>query len=181
VTIARTAAAWLARRLGCQAGFGMMELVIAMTVMLIGVMATYSMFQSSALQIKRAANTTTAAALADTDMEQLRALRYTAIGLDEAAIAGTDTTYRGDAAWNASAPSRVHVVACGTAPCTTSVPTKTVTGADGRSYRVDTYMTWQTVTSGRNVKLVTIVVRDGAAANKVWARVASSFDESTGL
>ena len=56
--------------------------------------------------------------------------------------------------------------ACGTAPCTTKVPVQTLTGADGKSYRVDTYVTWQTVAAGRAVKLVTIVVRDGANADQ---------------
>ena len=57
---------------------------------------------------------------------------------------------------------------------------QTLTGADGRGYRVDTYVTWHTVTSARAVKLVTIVVRDGSDVTKVWARAASAFDESTG-
>jgi hypothetical protein len=68
------------------------------------------------------------------------------------------------------------------------VPTKTVLGADGKNYRVDTYVTWRTITnstspasSGRLLKLITIVVRDTAAPNRTWARVTSAFDESTGL
>jgi hypothetical protein len=63
--------------------------------------------------------------------------------------------------------------------------TKTVTGADGRSYKVDTYITWKQITSagstaGRLVKLVSIVVRDNASPYRVWARVSASFDEGTG-
>ena len=80
---------------------------------------------------------------------------------------------------------RVDVNACGTAPCTTLVPTTTVTGADGRQYRVDLYASWSEVrnssgATGRSVKLITIVVRDQASPYKVWARVASTFDQSTG-
>jgi hypothetical protein len=65
------------------------------------------------------------------------------------------------------------------------VPTKTVTGADGRSYRVDTYITWKAITNsngttGRDAKLVTIVVRD-STTSRVFARVSSTFDLSTGL
>jgi hypothetical protein len=69
---------------------------------------------------------------------------------------------------------------CGASPCTNDVPVQTLTGADGESYRVDTYITWQAVASGRSVKLVTIVVRDADDVTKTWARTASSFDESTG-
>jgi len=80
---------------------------------------------------------------------------------------------------------RVNVAACGTSPCTTKVATQTVTGADGRSYKVDTYVTWKQITNagstaGRLVKLVSIVVRDNASPYRAWARVSASFDEGTG-
>ena len=60
-----------------------------------------------------------------------------------------------------------------------------VTGADGRSYKVDTYVTWKQITSadataGRLVKLVSIVVRDSASPYRAWARVSAAFDEGTG-
>lgn len=171
-------------RLRDQSGFGMIELLIAMTVMAIGLMALFAMFQSSILSITRASQTSTAAALADTEMENFRAIKYDAIGLDEAHIAGTDSTYQGDSAWEANAADREHVVACGVSPCTTAVPTQTKAGADGRNYRVDVYVVNQLVTGGsggRDVKLVTVVVRDSDDPTRTWARVASSFDESTGL
>ena len=81
---------------------------------------------------------------------------------------------------------RAHLPACGSGTCTTSVPTRNVTGADGKSYRMDTYITWQLVTSasgtsGRNAKLITLVVRDQSTPSKVYARVSSSFDQATGL
>ena len=80
---------------------------------------------------------------------------------------------------------RVDVNACGTAPCTTLAPTTSVTGADGRLYRTDVYATWTEVrnssgATGRSLKLITIVVRDQATPFRVWARVASTFDQSTG-
>jgi len=165
-------------------GFGMVELLIAMTVMAIGLLALFAMFQSSILSITRASQTSTAAALADTEMESFRAVKYEAIGLDEAHIAGTDGTYTGDPAYEANAADREHVVACGISPCTAAVPSQILTGADGRSYRVDVYVANQLVTGGsggRDVKLVTVVVRDSGDPTQTWARVASSFDESTGL
>jgi hypothetical protein len=81
---------------------------------------------------------------------------------------------------------RVNVTACGSSPCTNSVPTKTVSGADGRSYRVDTYVTWKQIagsgtTTGRLVKLVTVVVRSNTSPYRQWARLSSSFDLSTGV
>lgn len=159
----------------------MVELLVAMTVMAIGILALFAMFQSAVLQITRASTTSTAAALADSEMEGYRAIKYEAIGLDEADIALADGTYTSDSAYQTNPADRVALAACGSSPCTTSVPTLVVTGADNRDYRVDTYISVQNVTNGRDVVLVTVVVRDQQDTSKVWARVASSFDESTGL
>jgi Tfp pilus assembly protein PilV len=238
----------------------MIELLAAITVLVVGLLAVYAMFQTSMMQIRRASTVTTAAAVADTEMEKYRAIKYESLGLDDSAVASTDSTYKGDSAYRAdSSPTttlaaaisstsqtsitlasatgfptvvpylvkvdneillvdagagtttwtvtraqagtaaathavsaavtqkqRTHVTACGTQPCTDIVPSKTVAGADGKSYRVDTYVTWRRVgnsasTAGRLVKLITIVVRDPSSPYRVWARVSSSFDESTGL
>jgi Tfp pilus assembly protein PilV len=249
-------------------GFGMIELLASMTVMLIGIFAVFAVFQAGIVQIRRASTITTAAAVADSEMEKFRAVRYDSIGLADSDIAAADATYKSDSAYKAdtspattvasamttsqltisvasasgfpsAAPfivkidselilvsggagtttwtvrepvtgqpstgrgylgttatahsagaavvqiQRVNVTKCGTAPCTNSVPTKTTTGADGRSYRVDTYITWKQIssasTTGRLLKLVTVVVRDSASPYRRWARLTSSFDESTGV
>jgi prepilin-type N-terminal cleavage/methylation domain-containing protein len=162
------------------AGFGLVELMIAITVLAVGIMALFAMFESGIRSISRASTVTTAGALADREMENYRAIRYDSIGLPDSLVVAAASPYATDAAYQSSAASRVDLVACGSSPCTTKVPVQALTGADGRSYRVDTYVTWQTVGSGRAVKLVTIVVRDGNDTSKVWARTASSFDESTG-
>jgi prepilin-type N-terminal cleavage/methylation domain-containing protein len=178
-----------------QAGFGMIELLCAMVVLSIGILAVFAMFQAGSVQVKRASNVTTAATLADSEMENYRAIKYSFIGLTAAAVTATDSTYKSATAsygayLAASSPinqanSMVILDACGVSPCTNSVPSKAVTGADGKSYRVDTYITWQTTSTaagvaGRNVKLITIIVRDSTTSS-VYARVSSSFDETTGL
>jgi len=167
-----------------EAGFGLIELLIAMTVLAVGILALFAMFESGIRSISRASTVTTAGALADREMENFRSIRYDAIGLPDDLVVAAATPYSTDSAYAATAGTapgtRVALVACGTSPCTTDVPVQTLTGADGRSYRVDTYVTWQAVGAGRVVKLVTIVVRDGTDVTKVWARTASAFDESTG-
>jgi Tfp pilus assembly protein PilV len=242
----------------------MIELLAAMTVMLIGIMAVFAVFQAGMVQIRRASKVTTAAAIADAEMEKFRAIRFDSIGLADSDVAAADATYKADSAYKAdtsptttlsaaitnpaalsvpvtgstgfptAAPyivridselilvgggggtttwtvanssgrgymgttaathasgsivaqiQRVNILKCGAAPCTNSVPTKTVSGADGKSYRVDTYVTWRqivssTATTGRLVKFVTLVVRDNASPYRAWARLSSSFDESTGV
>jgi Tfp pilus assembly protein PilV len=163
-----------------EGGFGLIELLIAMTVLVVGIMATFAMFESGIRHIKRASTVTTAAALADAEMENYRAVRFSAIGLDDTQVLAAAAPYSSDPAYEANDANRVVLPVCGTQPCTTDVPVQTLAGADGESYRVDTYIVWQVVGGGRKVKLVTIVVRDADDVNKTWARTASSFDESTG-
>jgi hypothetical protein len=56
-----------------------------------------------------------------------------------------------------------------------------VTGADRKSYRVDTYILTTTPANGRPLKVVTVVVRDGQKLSaRPYARVTSTFDASTG-
>jgi len=243
-------------------GFGLVELLCALTVLMVGLLAVYAMFGAGMTQIKRASTVTTAAALADTQLEKLRAIKFQSIGLAEAHLASADSAYTSDSAYladltptttlaaaitattqttitvasaasfptatpflvqinseilivnagagtttwtvkrgslgttaathsagaNVSQKKRVSLTACGTQPCTDMVPTQTLPGADGKNYRVDTYVTWKTASnsgspasSGRVFKLVTIVVRDSTAPYRTWARVSSAFDESTGV
>ena len=75
-----------------------------------------------------------------------------------------------------------------TLPCT---PSRTVSSSttpaspDGRSYRVDTYVTQLAATSTgtlqRTTKQVTVVVRDSSNLARVLARETSNFDCSTGV
>jgi Tfp pilus assembly protein PilV len=245
-------------------GFGMIELVAAMTVLMIGVLAVFALFQSGIVQLRRASTITTAGALADAEMERFRAVKYETLGLDgtevtalvaaenpdvyaaDEAYAGGATTTTVSGGIDASATTlmvasasgfpasaefrvqiesellvvtevagtswtveraadgtvpaahaggatvtlveRVTVASCslGGSPCTSLVPSKTATAADGKTYRVDTFATWEQVSSGsgtpgRGVKSLTVVVRDSVAPYKEWARVTSVFDESTGL
>ena len=165
-----------------EGGFGLVELLIAMTVMLVGILAIFTMFQSGILQIKRASDVTTAGALADAQMEEFRAVKYDVIGMTSAAITAADATYTGDTAYRAPGTNQPDEAV--TLASSSYSPIQTLTGADGGSYRVDTYITWESVQTsggtpytGRAVKQVTVVVSDGG---KVLARVSSSFDQSTG-
>jgi type II secretory pathway pseudopilin PulG len=243
----------------------MIELVAAMTIMLIGVLALFALFQSGLVHLRRASTVTTAGALADSEMERFRAGRYETLGLDATEVVAlvtaenpdvyaTDQAYAPDSTtttvtggvtssgttltvaaasafpaapefrvtigsevlivtagagtttWtvergaDGTSPAahtagetvtlteRVSIGACslGGSPCTDIDPSKTSTGADGRSYRVDTFITWSQVANGggvagRAVKKLTVVVREPTAPYREWARVTSIFDESTGL
>jgi Tfp pilus assembly protein PilV len=181
-----------------EGGFGLIELVIAMFMLNVGILALVAAFNSGAIALRRASHVSTGAAIADTQMELYRALTYAQIGFDSTTIAGLDNTYLCDAALGAACPN--VITTCAAAPCATNtVPTRTnctagapecapyrsVTGAttpaspDHYAYRIDSYITFVTPTNGRQLKQITVVVRDAANPARVYARQTSTFDPST--
>jgi Tfp pilus assembly protein PilV len=169
-------------------GFGLVELMISMTMLNIGLLAIVAGFQSGAIALKNAGEVSTGSVLADKQMELYRALKYTEIALDTNAL----TSANGESAYQCDSANKINPAgSCGGAnqqvqqqkSCPTMTPQcnprQTVTGPDGRSYRVDTYVVLQTPPTGRAVKLVTIVARRSSDL-KVLARVSSSFDQSSG-
>jgi hypothetical protein len=172
-------------RLRSQAGFGLIELLMAMVMLNIGILAIVAAFNSGMFALNRASRISTASALADAQMEVYRALKYSSIALDSTTLASVDNTYKCDSALGVSCPnstSAESTTSCSGSPVANECnPSRTVTGADRKSYRVDTYITTTTPTGGRSLKLVTVVVRNANALSaRPYARVASTFDQSTG-
>jgi type II secretory pathway pseudopilin PulG len=167
-------------RLRGEKGFGMLELLMAMTMLSIGILALVAAFNSGTVALQRAGRTATAAALADTQMERYRALTYAAIQLDQSAVNATDSTYRNDAALGGNIANDVTTATgCSGVPPECN-PSRTVTGADRRNYRLDTYITFATPTNGRQEKVVTVVVRASRSPYRTYAREQSTFDLATG-
>jgi competence protein ComGC len=167
-------------RLRKDAGWGLIEMLMALTILNIALLAIVAAFTSGAVALQRAGKISTGAALADTQMELYRALKYTSIALDTSSLttAQGDATYTQDAAYSAS---EVNATCSSPVPIE-CLPIQTVTGPDGKRYRIDTYMVYETPSTGRSVKKVTVVVRDGQDLSKrAYTRVQSTFDQSTGL
>jgi Tfp pilus assembly protein PilV len=160
-----------------ESGFGLIELLIAMVVLNIGLLAIVAAFNAGIITLNRASRVTTAGVLADQQMELYRAITYDSIRLAAATIPAT-APYTSDSAYSAS---QITTPTCSGPPypdeCNAS---RTVTGADNKSYRLDTYIVQTTPSGGRPVKQVTIVVRDEGNLSRVYVRQASVFDQSTG-
>ncbi|MFL5921890.1 MAG: hypothetical protein ACJ75Q_15035 [Gaiellaceae bacterium] len=172
-------------RLRSQDGFGLIELLMAMVMLNIGILAIVAAFQTGMFALNRASRLSTASALADQQMELYRAVTYVAIALDSTSLAAVDDTYRCDTALGSSCPNSTSgetTTTCSGSPLPNEcLPSRTVTGADRKPYRVDTYITTTTPTGGRALKAVTVVVRDGAKLSaRPLSRLASTFDQSTG-
>jgi type II secretory pathway pseudopilin PulG len=143
-------------------------MLIAIVVINIALLAILLAMTSGVAALRRSADTSTASAVADQQLERYRALAYASIYLDTTSLGSVDTTYTTDSAYSATQVSQT----CSplTAACT---PSQTVTGPDGRSYRVDTFIVSVTPSGGSAVKQVTVVVRQ-AGTTATLARVVST-------
>jgi type II secretory pathway pseudopilin PulG len=155
----------------------MIELLISLGILNIALLAIFAAFNSGALAIARASQASTASVLADKQMELYRAITHSNVALDTSAVttAAGDTAYTGDTAYSATQKTKT----CSSPLPAQCNPRQVVTGPDGRSYRVHTYIVAETPPNGRPVKRVTVVVR-AAGTSKPLGRLTSTFDASTG-
>ncbi len=166
-------------RLRGQNGFGLIELLMAMTMLNIGLLAVVAAFTSGIWGLARAGSISTASALSDQQMELYRGLPNACIYITSPPSSGV---YAGDSAYSASqVTSAAACTAAGfTPPAKATTPSQTIVGPDHHKYEVDTYIV--TVTpqvNARSVPQVTVVVRDGLHTAKVLARQSSTFDASS--
>lgn len=185
-------------RLRSEQGFGLVELLIAMTVLAVGVAAVLAAFTSGVYAINRADQTATAAVLADKQMEIYRGLSYDWITLTASPSPALDTTYTSDVAYTSCGSGCTHLTdstgaKCGSNPGlatalfagatqTPCQPIQKLKGPDGHSYRIDTFVSQIAGSSGppatRTHKDIVVVVRDGITG-RTLAREESIFDCST--
>ncbi len=162
------------RRLRSDEGFGLIELMIALTILSVGIFALIATYSSGSAALLRAARTATAGAVADTQMELYRSLRYDQIGLDSSTIPTTPPYAQLSAGTPYTGGAQVTLAPCSTADaCDAS---RSVTGPDGRSYQIDVYVYAHPVTGGRPTKRVGVIVRDDVDGDKILARQVSTFD-----
>jgi prepilin-type N-terminal cleavage/methylation domain-containing protein len=169
-----------------EGGFGLIELLIAMTVLSVAAFTILAAFSSGMATLQRSARITTAAAIVDAEMERMRAVRYCDLWVSGVP---TEGVYTEEVAYNGG--GQVTESSCAESePAPESPVTASAdrVGTDGRTYRVDTYVvegrprdTAGVVEISRPVKTITLVVRDPANASRVLTRQSSTFDESTGL
>ena len=173
-----------------ESGFGMLELLMAMVMLNVGILAIVAAFSSGNAALSRANRISTAGTLGNKQMEVYRGLKYDNIVFvtSEWNAALADSTYTADTTYqqNMFNPVAPKGLVPSVATCPTNVPANacdpsfTTTGADHRSYRVDTYLYFDTPSFGNQLKTVTIVIRNADDLTRTFARVTSTFDPSTG-
>ena len=89
-------------RLRDEGGFALIEMLIAIVVINVGLLAILLALTSGVTTLRRSAEASTASAVADRQLERYRAQAFASIYLDTTALAATDSTYQADAAYSAS-------------------------------------------------------------------------------
>jgi type II secretory pathway pseudopilin PulG len=149
-----------------EGGFLTVELVVAIVVITIALLALMGAYEQSFFSIHTAAKTSAAGQLAENQLELYASLPYSSVGLDSSTLTtkkATDTNYSSDESALSGTGSDATISGCGSsAQCS---PVQTLTGSDGKSYKLETFIrllsnpnaptgtTW-------NEKVVTLVVRD---------------------
>jgi type II secretory pathway pseudopilin PulG len=168
-------------RLKREEGFGLVELSIAMAIMALALLTLVAALTAGEITLQRADAEGTAGTLADRQMEKYRAMLYSSIMLNSATVttAQGNSVYTGDTAYSASQVTGTCTLTSWPDPC--NPMQSSVSGPDKRTYRVDTYITYYTPTNGRQLKVITVVVRDpNNVTGPALARLQSRFDQSTG-
>jgi type II secretory pathway pseudopilin PulG len=145
-----------------EGGFGLVELLIALTVTSIGIFALVAGFSSGLTSINRASKASTAGVVADKQMEAFRRFQYSAV-----ALGTTDATTTGPDGRTYFARSEV-TLSCVVGSLDTTDPLAPVCPD------VDTGK------KSRPLKLVTVTVRDGSSTGPVLIRQSTTIDQSTG-
>lgn len=186
-------------RLREEAGQGLLELLIAIMILSIGVASLLTLLASGAVSLQRSQRSGTALTLAEGQLELYRGVAYPYIRLSATALAavpGTAVYMTANASDSTIPPgaSSGQVLdtssgnqACTAVDATLCAPVQTVTGPDGHSYEIDTYITQcpnaaitSCPASADPVKQVFVVVRDSAKSTlPIVAREASNFSSWT--
>lgn len=178
------------RRAREQEGFFVIEVVAAIVILSIALLALMAGYDSAFISLHKASQKSTAATLANQQLEGYSALPYTSLGLNPTlvnavgdsskgtydALYATNTLLDGTKVVNGQTVENDGTVNDYTASATcatdtttpTCLPIQTVTGPDGRSYRIETFMT-QDASHSERVGLsnvgwttmdVSVIVRD---------------------
>jgi prepilin-type N-terminal cleavage/methylation domain-containing protein len=145
------------KRLRSDDGMTLVELLIAMTVMAIGISAIVAGFSSGILAVNRARTASVAGALADRQMEMYR----------EGSFASVPTTLQSPTTPTGSDGRTYWMQVGGSWSCAVG------------TYSAGPPATCSGTPASRPVKAVTITVRDGSSSAKLLFTESSTFDSST--
>ncbi|HVU76967.1 MAG TPA: type II secretion system protein [Gaiellaceae bacterium] len=186
-----------------QDGFLMVELIVATVVLSIALLALMAGYDTAFFSVRKANQKSAAATLANAQLELYSSLPYNSIGLDQTttndvgdstnaaydSLYATNSILDGESGVRDGVPyhdpdgvvNEVEIPSCGTAP--SCQPIQTLTGSDGRTYRVETFI--RDVTEGTSdisfqIRNVWVLVRDPSAAGEpVLVSLHTAFNDGS--
>jgi Tfp pilus assembly protein PilV len=150
-------------RLRNEEGFLLIELIAAVVILSVALLALLGAYDEAWFSLRSGAKDSSAGMIANNQLELYASLQYSSIGLDATTLTSTkasDTTYASDEAALPGTGTDATISGCGgSAQC---LPVQTVTGADGKSYRLETFIRTipNPAASAWKEKVVTVIVRD---------------------
>jgi Tfp pilus assembly protein PilV len=174
-----------------QRGQGLIELVAAMVVITIALLALMASYDQAFFSLHAAARKTAAASLAETQLELYSALPFASVGLSSSLVTtakASDAFYGTDeAALTPSGTTEVINASCTTTDAQCKPVQTSVTGSDGKTYRVETFVRdvtqsltcqGQTTSCGTTTERdVTVIVRDpNVSGTPSVYQVTAAFD-----
>jgi type II secretory pathway pseudopilin PulG len=173
-------------RLKDEGGMGLVELVVAMFVLTVALLALAAGYDTAAISVHNADKKTVAAKLAASQIELYQSLKVSSIGLDQTALTNVQTSgsgsydgvYVSDEAGLTPTGTDHPIVGCGSsAQC---LPIQDVSGPENHPYRIETFIRDVTNTGATGTwkeRFVTVIVRDRAVSgNPLLMQVTSAFD-----
>src|SRR5579862_3020822 len=131
-------------RLHADDGFMLLELLFAAMLLSVAILAMMAGYDSAFMSLHKAERNTAASTLAQNQLELYSALSYTSIGLDSSSLttAKANATYASDESsltvpTGATARDVTLASSCSATQC---LPIQTLTGNDGKSYTVETFI-----------------------------------------
>ena len=143
----------LVARLRDEEGIGLIELMIALLVLNVGIFATMAAFTSGALTLRRASHASTAAAIADKQMESYRDSSYSSIPPSSCATPSTSTS-------TVAGADSLNYTLTVNASCGSQMSTGTYKGSSA-------------------VKIVTLTVKGPNPSTQILDTSSSTFSECT--
>jgi type II secretory pathway pseudopilin PulG len=170
------------RRTTDETGTLLVELLIAMTFLSVAVAALVGVFASTQMSLRNAGIEGTALTLAESQIEVYKTMAYADMKISGATIPSSGDPYTTAYVSDSTMPVASGQYTGGTSTTTSCTnvtvllsdcATQTTTGADGRSYRVDTY-----VHEASGLKQVTVVTRQvvTGTVGRIRARASTAFD-----
>ncbi len=163
-----------------ESGSMLIELLITMTFISVAIGALLAVYASTTISLRNSSISGNATTLVDTQMETFKTLPYAAIAIDQTTVPGGSDAYVTTPPTNLTTGQQA-AISTGQRVGGTYAATQTLTGPDGRSYRVDTYAFPLTPTGGQGGVQITVAARSITAGTlgPIRAQVTSAFDIAT--